>query len=107
MLIIPKYNLQDKNILNEILYHTKVSDELIRYNRIRSFILEPNKYLNLVSVDYKINKDEILLLDSSIKNEYFNELLLFNDSDYFKNITYEIAEPDIRISKKYSNKIKL
>ena len=107
MFIIPKYNLLDRNILNEILYHTKISDELIRFNRIRSFILEPNKYLNLVSVDYKINKDEVLLLDSSIKNEYFNELVLFNDNEYLQNIPYEIAEPDIKISKKYSNKVKL
>ena len=60
-----------------------------------------------MSVDYKINKDEVLLLDSSIKNEYFNELVLFNDNEYLQNIPYEIAEPDIKISKKYSNKVKL
>ena len=67
------------------------SDELLRFSRIRSFVMEPKRYLNLSNGDYKVNKNEILLLDSVVKSEYLNELVLF-DNKYLKNIDYENAE---------------
>jgi hypothetical protein len=59
---------------NEILYYGKLSDELLRFSRIRSFILEPVYYLNLTNIEYKINDDEVLLLESFIKTENFKIL---------------------------------
>jgi len=88
---------------NEILYYGKLSDELLRFNRIRSFILEPVYYLNLTNIEYKINNDEVLLLESFIKSENFSDLRIFNFNDYMQNITYDIAEPEI--SQHYSNKV--
>ena len=99
---IPKKNLV-MGMDNEILYYGKLSDELLRFSRIRSFILEPVYYLNLTNIEYKINDDEVLLLESFIKSENFSDLRIFNFNDYMKNITYDIAEPDI--SQHYSNKI--
>ena len=48
----------------------------------------------MTNYDYKINKDEILLLDSFISKEYFNELELFRNNEYINNISFDIARPN-------------
>jgi hypothetical protein len=53
------------------------------------------------NMKYKVNKDEILLIDSFMKSDYFNELIVF-DNKHSQNITFEIAQPEK--SEKYSNK---
>jgi len=89
---------------NDVIYFGKIADELIRFKRVRSFMLEPKNYLNISNVSYKINPDEILLLDSSINSAYLNESNVFSVKDYMKNITYDIAEPDkSKYSQTYSN----
>ena len=93
---------------NDAIYFGKISDELIRFKRVRSFILEPKNYLNISNVGYKINPDEILLLDSSINSAYLNESNVFSVKDYMKNITYDIAEPDkSKYTQPYANVEKL
>ena len=104
LLVIPKNNLNNNSILNEMLYFMKLADELLRFNRIRHFILEPNKYLNLTDLQYKVYDNEILLVDSFMKSEYFNELVIFNNSDFNTNITFELAKPNENISQTYQNK---
>jgi hypothetical protein len=79
---------------NNEIYFGKIADELIRFKRVRSFMLEPKNYLNISNVSYKINPDEILLLDSAINSVYLNETNVFSVNEYLNNITYEIAEPD-------------
>jgi len=98
---IPKLNLVIGSD-NEKTYYIRLSDELIRFGRIRSFMLEPKFYLNLTNTEYKIMDSEILLLESSMKPEYFADLEPFNIDNYIQNITYDIAIPSI--SQKYSNK---
>jgi hypothetical protein len=89
---------------NNQIYFGKIADELIRFKRVRSFIMEPKIYLNISNVNYKTNPDEILLLDSSINSVYLNESNIFNVNDYMKNITYDIAEPDTsKYIQSYSN----
>lgn len=105
LLVIPKNNLNNNSILNEMLYFMKLADELLRFNRIRHFILEPNKYLNLTDLQYKVYDNEILLVDSFMKSEYFNELVIFNNSDFNTNITFELAKPNENNSQTYSNKL--
>jgi hypothetical protein len=58
-------------------------------------------------MEYKIKDNEILLLDSFMKPEYFAELKTFNTDNYVQNITYDIAIPDPSISQNYSNKTEL
>ena len=99
VLVLPINNLYKKDLLNEKLYYTRISDELLRFSRIRSFVMEPKRYLNLSNGDYKVNKNEILLLDSVVKSEYLNELVLF-DNKYLKNIDYENAELENNTFKK-------
>ena len=79
---------------NSEIYFGKIADELIRFKRVRSFMLEPKNYLNISNVSYKINPDEILLLDSAINSVYLNETNVFSVNEYLNNITYDIAEPD-------------
>ena len=60
------------------------------------------QHLNTKNVDYKVNQDEILLVESYIKNEFFNELTVFDNGSHHQNITFEMAKPEK--TQKYSNK---
>ena len=91
---------------NENLYYFRLADELLRFHRIRSYILEPMYYLNLSNIDYQINEDEILLLETYIKSENFADLRIFNFSEFLKNIPYELAEPS-KVTQVYSNIVTL
>jgi hypothetical protein len=100
-LIIPKNNLIT-NKDNEMLYFLKIADELIRYNRISSFIFKPNSFLSFMKIKYKINSNEIILLESMITQEYFNELKSMGVNKYKMGETYDTANPLISYST-YSN----
>ena len=101
-LIIPKYNLI-MGMENEQLYYGRISDEILRFQRVRNFMLEPKHFLNLMNTEYKINKDEILILETFLKTELLSDMPIFNTDEYVQNINYEIAIPDPGISQKYSN----
>jgi hypothetical protein len=75
-LILPKYNLIDRKELNENIYFVKISDELIRYKRIRLFMLYPENYLYLSNTEYKVyNESEFIIPKSELLSEtYFNEI---------------------------------
>ena len=103
-LIIPKYNLV-MGMENEQLYYGRISDEILRFQRVRNFMLEPKHFLNLINTEYKINKDEILILETFLKTELLSDMPIFNTDEYVQNINYEIAIPDPSISQKYSNVI--
>jgi hypothetical protein len=105
-LLMPKRNLH-MEMDNEVLYYSRISDELIRYQRIRAFILEPKQFLNLANIEYKINSDEILVLESFLKTEYLSDTVVFDSNRYVQNITHEIAVPDAKKSQKYSNVFEL
>ena len=92
------------DIDNETLYYSRLADELLRFQRIRMFLLEPKYYLNLTNINYKINPDEVVLLESILRTENLSDLRIFNFNDYIHNISYEIAEPD-KMSEKYSNMV--
>jgi hypothetical protein len=64
-------------------------------------MMEPIQYLNLSNISFKVNDDEILLLDSAMNSGYFNDANVFNVSEYIKNITFDMARPDSAI--KYAN----
>jgi hypothetical protein len=103
---LPKKNLINGKD-NSVRYFIRIADELVRYNRVRSFIMEPKYYLNVSNVNYKINSNEILLLDSAINAAYLNDTNVFSVNEYIRNITYEIAEPDPDKSQRYVNRLVL
>jgi hypothetical protein len=92
MVCLPSKNLIN-NENNKILYFSKIADELLRYTRIRMFLLEPRNYLNITNIDYSIHKDELLLLQSVLFGNYFDNLITYNMNQYIQNINYDIANP--------------
>ena len=91
-LLIPSNNLINGNN-NEEMYYGQVSDELVRYSRIRSFILEPKAFLSFSEVKYNLKDNEIILLQSLLTQDYFEDLIPRDENKYIHNNTYETAEP--------------
>lgn len=104
-LIIPKQNLVNQ-VDNQVLYYGRLADELIRFKRIRLFMLDSNKFLNYSDSDYKINDNEALLLQSIMDSENLNKLKPFQTNEYVQHINYDIAEPSV-LELKYSQSISL
>jgi hypothetical protein len=68
-------------------------------------MFQPKNYLNIGNDEYKINKDEFIILQSLLTNEYFENLVPFQQSEYLNNITFELAKPSV--TAKYDNVISL
>jgi hypothetical protein len=105
VLCIPNKNLTNGQD-NHILYFNRIADELIRYNRIRLFLLEPKRYLNITEVDYSIRDDEIVILQSILYGKYFDDMVPFNMNEYIQNINYDTANPALT-SERFNNKVAL
>ena len=103
-LIIPSTNLMT-GIDNEKLYFGRIADELLRYKRVKLFMLEPKKYLNIGTVDYNVNKNEVILLQSVLTDEYWENLEPFYTNTYIRNLNVDNAEP--AITQKYSSEISI
>ena len=67
VLIIPERNLLSRHD-NEELYFGKLADELVRNRRTKLFLLDPTYFVTVPNTQYKINKDELLIVES-ILNE--------------------------------------
>ena len=101
-LVFPETNLlTGKN--NEARYYMKLADEALRYQRIKLFLFEKNKYLSFNEILYKLTDSEILILESMITQEYFEGLKAFRRNMYVHNNTYDTALP--LLTKKYSDKL--
>lgn len=103
-------NLPSKNLINnldnEIVYFARISDELLRFNRIKSFIFEPDIYLSFTKIDYELSDDEIILLQSSILGKgYLDNLEPEITNTYINFNTFDTIQPDPNISQTYSNVI--
>ena len=101
-LILPEKNLIT-NKENEPIYFGRMSDELIRYNRIKSFMLEPQIYLSFGNVGYNLRENEIILAQSTLTQEYFENLIPSITNKYIKFNSYDETEPII--SQVYDNKV--
>jgi len=99
-LIIPIRHLLS-GLENNVLYFARMADELIRYKRINLYMMNSKMYLNITNTEYKINEDEMLMLESLLTSEYFKSLEPYEHGN--TAITYETANPII--TQKYSNEI--
>jgi len=99
---IPKINLINEKD-NEKLYYGRISDEIIRYNRIRSFMFQPKSFISFSELPYKLNNNEIILLQSLIteNKNYFDDIEEETSNLYVKYNTYDTAQP--RAGKYYNN----
>jgi hypothetical protein len=99
-LILPTKNLITQKI-NEPMYFGKMADELIRYNRIKSFMLQPKVYLSFGNIGYNLRENEIIMIQSLLTQEYFENLLPSAINKYVTNNSYDEAAP--LISQTYDN----
>ena len=104
-LTIPKKNLINEKNNNENFYYDKMADELIRYNRIKTFLFQPQTYLSFGNLGYNLRDDEIILIQSLLEKEYFEGLVAAVINKYVKNNNYDDVEP--LESQVYDNNIKL
>jgi len=100
VLMVPNTN-QINGLSNEKIYYGKLSDELIRYNRIKEFIFDPKMFLSFTDVKYNLRENEIILLQSLLTQDYFDDLIPETQSKYITNKTYDTVDPNI--SQRYSN----
>ena len=100
VILIPKKNLLS-DLDNEEIYYSKISDELIRYNRIKQFMFAPNMFLSFTDLKYNLNSDEIILLQSLLTSDYFDDLIPDVTNKYISFNSYDTAMPNI--SQKYDN----
>jgi hypothetical protein len=91
--MIPNTHLIGSRLSNEKIYYGRMADELIRYTRIKLFMLSSTAYLNIGHSEYVIYDNELLLLQSLLNADYFKDIVAFNDSTYLKNIDYQNAIP--------------
>jgi len=100
---IPQTNLIN-SLNNETVYFARISDEMIRFNRVKSFIFDPDIYLSFSKVSYDLNDNEIILLYSSIFGKGYLDYLQYEPLNaYVTNNTYDTMQPDPLTSQKYSN----
>jgi len=101
--ILPKKNLMTGKE-NEEIYFGKMSDELIRYSRIQSFILQPQSFLSFGNIGYNLRDNEIIMLQSLLTQDYFETLEPAIINKYVKFNSYDETEPII--SQTYENKVR-
>jgi hypothetical protein len=99
-LLIPRKHLISKHD-NEKIYFYRMADELIRYGFIKNYIFNPKSYLVLDKVDYKLQDNEIILLDTILEEGYFDNLEPMKTNKYINSQVSEFIEPQISVP--YSN----
>ena len=104
-MMLPKTSIvnNETNKSNEEVYFGKISDELVRYNRIKSFIFEPKSFITLSNIDYNLHDNEIILLESLLSNDYFEDIRETQSNKYVTKNTFDTTQP-IQ-SQKYSNEV--
>ena len=74
-------------------YYIKMADELVRYNRIRTFVFKPQTFLSFGKVGYDLRDDEVLVLQTMMTSEYFDSLeTSLQDAPTYNN-TFQTAQP--------------
>lgn len=103
-LVVPKINLIN-GIDNENAYFVKVADEFIRYTIIRDYLLSPDSFLSFDKMPYKLNEDEVILLQSLLDQSYFDDLVADQRGKFMSGRPYDLAEPEK--SAIYSDKVEM
>lgn len=95
-LVIPKINLVSSDVDNEIVYINKMADQLIRYDRIRKYMMDPRQFLSFGQAHYILGEHEFVVAQTVLKNEYFTDLNPRKIAGNQQN--YDETNPDIRHS---------
>jgi hypothetical protein len=97
---LPKNNLLTGTD-NEVYYYGKMADELIRYRRINAYIFNPQKFQSFGKKNYNIHEDELIVLQSVLTQDYFENMERENVNDFVKFNAYDVANP--KSSQVYDN----
>jgi hypothetical protein len=92
VLIIPEKNLLSGHD-NEKLYFGKLADELVRNRRTKLFLLDRTYFVTVPNTRYKVNKNELLIVESLLNETYFKNMKPFNTNPYVQNVTYDVSDP--------------
>lgn len=98
----PANNLVTK-MPNEEYYFGRMADELIRYNRIKSFIFKPQAYLSFGQIKYNLRENEIIVLQDMLTQEFFDTMIPSDINNYAKYNTYDNTQPFV--SQAYKSEI--
>ena len=97
--LVDGYEFDDNNVL-------KLSDELIRYKRIYTYMFQPNLPISFGDDEYVIQNSELLILQTNLLEEnYIENLVPVITNKYTKYIDYDNVEP--RETQAYSNEINI
>jgi hypothetical protein len=99
-LMVPQTNLISKKS-NDTFYFGKLADEIVRYNRIKSFIFNPKTVLTFTTLKYNLRENEIILLQSLLTQEYFEDIIAAPVNRYITSNSYDTTQP-VK-AQKYSN----
>ena len=91
-LILPEKNLITHKE-NSPIYFGRMSDELLRYSRIKNFMFQPQTYLSFGNVGYNLRDNEIIMIQSLLTREYFESFIPSTQNKYIINNSYDEAEP--------------
>ena len=72
-----------------------MADEIIRYSRIKTFIFNPKSVLSFAQLKYNLRENEIILLQSLLTQEYFENIIAAKVNPYIKYNTYDTTQPII------------
>jgi len=78
---------------NESNYVKKMADELIRYSLVYQYIFEPQKMLTLGDVNYNIRDNEMVIPQSLLTQDYFEDLISVDANPYVKYNTRYTVNP--------------
>ena len=92
ILIIPERNLLSQHD-NKELYFGKLADELVRNRRTKLFLLDRTYFVTVPNTQYKVNKNELLIVESLLNETYFKNMKSFNTNPYVQNVTYDVSDP--------------
>jgi hypothetical protein len=92
-LLLPQRNLMFGDIDNEIAYFGKLADEMIRYERVKLFMFEPTKYLSFQDIKYNLRENEIILLETFITQEYFENMEPADANPYIHQTNFYTVPP--------------
>ena len=104
-IILPHKNLIN-GIDNRTFYYGKLADELLRYTRIRRFILSgSSSFASLTPIQYDLNEPEIILFQSQL-DSYFENLEPGSGplNRFARYNTFYTANPDMNPGEFPSNK---
>lgn len=89
--------LPEKHLLtgdkNQVIYYTRLADELIRYKRVQLFMFYPNQFLNIQSHEYQVGDNEFIILKSLLTPDYL-KAKKHRYGEHGKIIPYEDAESE-------------